>query len=172
MLGVLGIGLRKLTGRTPFPVRLTMAKRELEKVLQHGHEAGILAAGQRVLASRLLEVGNRRAVSFGVAKSRMAVVDLPIDLEKARGEARRRNHSIILVKEQERIVGFLRYADLVTDYKSVEWRPVIQARYDDRHLRVLLRLYDAGSDVAVLSGDKGVLKGVVTRRQLIEPLIK
>jgi len=172
VLGALGVVLRKITGKTPFPVRLTMAKRELEKVLQAGQEAGILAAGQRKFARRLLEVGNRRAISFGVSVSRVAQVETPIDLDRAKNEARKCNHSIILVSQEERIVGYFRYADLLTTREPIHWQAISEAKADDRHLRVLLKLYDAGSEVALLKGEGGKPIGLVTRRQLLEPLIK
>lgn len=172
LLGGLGFVLRYLTGKTPFPVRLTMAKRELEKVLQDGHEAGILAAGQREFARRLLEVGNRRAISFGVSISRIAQVQLPIDVTQAKNEARKHNHSIILVSDNDKIVGYLRYVDLLSAVRPIRWQAVSDAKVEDRHLSVLLRLYDVGSEVALLKGESGSLKGIVTRRQLIEPLMK
>ena len=172
LLGALGVLLRKITGKTPFPVRLTMAKRELEKVLQDGHEAGILVAGQRKLARRLLEVGNRRAISFGVAISRVAEVKLPIDIDQAKNKARKCNHSIVLVSNSSQIVGYLRYADLFSEEASNRWHSICEAKAEDRHLRVLLKLYDTGSDVAVVRESNGIVKGIVTRRQLIEPLMK
>lgn len=172
VLGLLGLGLQRITGQTPFPVRLAMARSELEQVLRHGHEAGILAAGQRFLAQRLLEVGNHNAVSYGVSVDRLAVVQTPIDVREARHRARRCNHPIVLVQRGKRIIGFLWYADLISSEPILEWNPVVKARVEDRHLQVLLRLYDAGSEVAVLRGEGGVVKSVVTRRQLIQPLIK
>ena len=172
VLGLLGLGLQRITGQTPFPVRLAMARSELEQILRHGQEAGILAAGQRFLAQRLLEVGNQAAISFGVSVDRFAVVNTPIDVTEARHRARRCNHPIVLVQRAGRIVGFLWYADLCTREPVLEWNPVVRARLEDRHLQVLLRLYDAGSEVAVLRGDGGVVKSVVTRRQLVQPLIK
>ncbi len=172
VLGVLGLGLQKITGQTPFPLRLAMARNELEQVLRHGHEAGILAAGQRNLAQRLLEVGNQPAISFGVPANRFATVDAPIDVVEARHQARRRNHPIVLVQHGVRIVGFLWYADLCSREPMIEWNRVVNARVEDRHLQVLLRLYDAGSEVAVLRGEGGKVKSVVTRRQLVQPLIK
>lgn len=173
VLGLLGLGLQRFTGQTPFPVRLAMAKSELEQVLRHGHEAGILAAGQRLLAQRLLEVGNQPAVSFGVPVDRFAVVNLPIDVTEARYRARRCNHAIVLVQRVGRIVGFMWYADLCAPEPTLEWNPVVRARLEDSHLHVLLRLYDAGSEIAVLRGEGGgAIKSVVSRRQLVLPLIR
>lgn len=172
VLGLLGRGLQRITGQTPFRLRLAMARGELDQVLRDGHEAGILAAGQRSLAQRLFEVGNQSAVSFGVPASRLAVVSAPVDLADARHQARRRNHPIVLVKRGNRIIGFLWYADLCVEEPSLELGPVIRGNVTDRHLGVLLRLYDAGSDLAVLYDERGEVRCVVTRRQLLQPLIK
>ena len=171
-LGMLGRVLQKITGQTPFRLRLAMARGELDQVLRDGHEAGILAAGQRSLAQQLFEVGNQRAVSFGVPADRLATVDAPIDVDAARHQARRRNHPIVLVRRSRRIVGAICYADLCVRQPVLEIKPVIRGRTSDRHLQILLRLYDAGSDVAVLFDEAGEVRCVVTRRQLLQPLIK
>lgn len=172
LLGLLGGLLQRVTGETPFRWRLAMARGELDQVLRQGHEAGILAAGQRALAQRLFEVGNRSVISFGVPAHRLAVVEAPVDVETARHRARRHNHPIVLVHRKGRIVGFLWYADLCVRDPLIKLMPTIRARVSERHLRVLLRMYDAGSEVAVLMDDQGEVRGVVTRRQLLQPLIK
>ncbi len=172
LLGFLGRVLQRITGQTPFRLRLAMARGELDQILRDGHEAGILAAGQRSLAQRLFEVGNQMAVSFGVPANRLTTVMAPIDVTEARNQARRRNHPIVLVQRGKRIIGFLWYADLCVREPSLELGPVIRGKVTDRHLRVLLRLYDAGSDVAVLFDERGEVRCVVTRRQLLQPLIK
>ncbi len=172
LLGMLGRGLQRITGQTPFRLRLAMARGELDQILRDGHEAGILAAGQRSLAQRLFEVGNQTAVSFGVPANRLAIVAAPVDVEEARRQARRRNHPIVLVTRGTRIIGFLWYADLCVDKPNIDLGPVIRGKVSDRHLSVLLRLYDAASDVAVLFDEQKNVKSVVTRRQLLQPLIK
>ncbi len=171
-LGVLGRGLQWITGQTPFRVRLAMARGELDQVLRHGHEAGILAAGQRSLAQRLFDVGNQPAVSFGVPVNRFAMVEAPVNIDEARRQARRQNHPIVLVQRSDGIIGFLWYADLCMGEPNLELNPVIRGRVEDRHLQVLLRLYDAGSEVGVLFDERGEVRCVVTRRQLVQPLIK
>ncbi len=172
ILGWLGRGLQRITGQAPFRLRLAMARGELDQVLRHGHEAGILAAGQRSLAQRLFEVGNQSAISFGVPADRFAMVQDPVDVDEARHKAHRCNHPIVLVQRDDRIIGFLWYADLCIRQPSLDLNPVIRGRVEDRHLGVLLRLYDAGSEVAVLLNDQGEVRCVVTRRQLVQPLMK
>jgi CBS domain containing-hemolysin-like protein len=149
-----------------------MARGELDQVLRHGHEAGILAAGQRSIAQRLFEVGNQSAILFGVPVDRLAIVSTPINVRLARNEARRHNHPMILVQNQSGIVGFLWYADLCSDDPDLEFQTVLNGHVEDRHLQVLLSLYDVGSEIAMLKDDQGKIRGVVTRRQLMQPLIK
>jgi len=171
VLGLLGSALRLLTGETPFRLRLAMARGDLDRLLRAGHEAGILAAGQRSLAQNLFDIGNQLAIQFGVRPDRLAVVDSPVDLDVARREARRHNHPLVLVKRRGRIIGFYRFADLVHRDAVPDPQAVVRCNASDRHLNVLLNLYDAHSDVAVLYDPAGQLRGVVTRRQLVEPLL-
>ncbi len=172
LLGLLGALLSWFTGQTPFRLRLAMARGELDQLLKAGHEAGILAAGQKTLAQNIFEVGNQRAVSFGVLPQRLPMVEAPVDPVAAAHQSRRRNHPIVLVRQTGRIIGYVRYADLCAGTASVELKPVIRGRVTDRHFRVLLRLYDAGSEVAVLFDERGDMRNVVTRRQLLQPLVK
>lgn len=172
ILGLLGRGLQLVTGQTPFRLRLVMARGELDQLLRHGHEAGILAAGQRSLAQKLFEFGNQSAISFGVPADRLAMVEAPLDPVLTRCQTRRRNHAIVLVQRSKSIIGFVWYADLCVADQQAEIRPVIHGHVGDRHLQILLRLYDAGSEVAVLLDERGAVRGVVTRRQLVQPLIK
>jgi len=171
VLGLLGTALRLLTGETPFQLRLAMARGDLDRLLRAGHEAGILAAGQRNLAQNLFDIGSQSAIQYGVRPERLAVVDAPVDLDVVRREARRHNHPLILVRNRDRIIGFYRFADIVHQDTGPDPHAVVRCNATDRHLDVLLNLYDAHSDVAVLYDSAGSLRGVVTRRQLVEPLL-
>ncbi|MCO8120336.1 CNNM domain-containing protein [Stieleria sp. TO1_6] len=172
LLAALAVALRALTGQTPFRLRLAMARGELAQVLRAGEEAGILHAGQRSLAGQLFDVGNQLAISFAVPLGRLSTVRLPIDRESIASEARRRNHPIVLVLRGDRIVGYLRYSELLTGEGKVEVRPVIRVSLTERHLTTLLRLYDVAGEVALLCDEHGDARSVVTRRQLLQPMIK
>lgn len=171
LLALLGNALQAMTGETPFRINLTMARGDLNRVLRDGHEAGILTTSQRSLAQNIFEIGNQAAVQFGVRPDRLAVVDTPVDLATARHQARRCNHPIILVRRRGRIVGFYRFSDLIGKETAPDYLPIVRGSVGDRHLGILLRLYDVNSDVAVLYDSGGKLAGVVTRRQLLQPLM-
>ncbi|MEM9826932.1 MAG: CNNM domain-containing protein [Planctomycetota bacterium] len=172
VLSYLGRLLQQITGQPAFRVSLMMGRGELDRVLKDGHEAGILEPGQRILATKLFEVGQRSAISFGVPVGRLATVETPIDIDAARHLARRHNHPIILVRREQTIIGFIWYADLCTQDPKYPIQPVVMGRTGERHLAMLLRMYDAGTDVAVLRDEKNQVRSVVTRRQLVQPLMK
>lgn len=171
-LGLLGVVLRLITGRTPFQVRLGMGRQELDQVLLAGQEAGLLADGQRQFSHRLFEIGNVPAMRFGVPLDRLASVQADSDAAEARQEARRCNHPIVLVRRSDEIIGFAHYADLSVGGATLQPSPVVRGKVTDRHLEILLALYDARSEVAVLTDDNGQAVTIVTRRQLLIPLIK
>lgn len=165
LLGVLGNVLRLLTGETPIRLRLSMQRSELEQVLRQGHEAGVLAAGQRRLARNVFELGNEAAIRFGVSQTRLAVVQEPVAIDVAKKESHRKGQSIILVARRKKIIGFIRFAELEID-GQVTVHPVIRCQQDESHLAVLYKLYDAQKHVAVLIDSTGRTQAVVTRRQL------
>ncbi|MEM9589404.1 MAG: CNNM domain-containing protein [Planctomycetota bacterium] len=171
VLGLLGNVLRFLTGQTPFRTSMAMARGELDQLMRAGQEAGILGARQRSLAQGVFEIGNQPAISFGVPTDRLAVVAEPIDLDAARQKARRKNHPMVLVGDPDRITGFFWYADLCVRDPKVKPLPVIRGLTTDRHLQLLLRLYDSRSDVAVLYDERGKVRSVVTKRQLLQTLV-
>lgn len=172
LLGLLANALQLITGETPFRVRLGMARRELEQVLREGHEAGILAGSQRVLAQNVFEIGNQPAVRFGVPMDRLASTQEDSGRDVAQAAARRQGHPIVLVQRNKEVVGFLLYADLLCESDGgLPILPVVKANSKDKLLSVLLRLMDAGSDVAVLIDPDGKTRSVVTRRQLLLPLM-
>jgi CBS domain containing-hemolysin-like protein len=164
-LGLLGNLLRLLTGETPIRLRLSMQRSELEQVLRQGHEAGVIAAGQRHLAKNVFEIGNQPAIRFGVTPERLAVVQDPVSIDEAKKQAHRKGQSIVLVQRRKRIIGFLRFVELEVDNQIVI-RPIVRCEQDESHMAVLYKLYDAKTDVAVLVDSGGRTQAVVTRRQL------
>ncbi len=169
-LGFLGTALSKLTGKAPFQLRVAMQRAELDQVLREGHEAGVLAGGQRSLAQNIFEVGNEPAIRFSVPVHRLAIVSLPLDIASAKSEARRKSHPIVLVKKGQKLVGCLQFAKLQLE-SDPQIEPVIECSQDEHHLQVLLKLYESGSDVAVLVDSTRKPCGILTQQQLIQSFL-
>lgn len=170
ILGILGNLLRLITGETPIRLRLSMQRAELEQVLRQGHEAGVLAAGQRRLAKNIFEIGNQPAIRFGVSLDRVAVTQDPVSIEAAKKEAHRRGQSIVLVQRRKKIIGFVRFAQLHIDQR-VNIEPIVRCSQDESHLAVLYKLYDTGAHIAALVNAAGRTQAIVTRRQLLRSLL-
>ncbi|QDT58494.1 hypothetical protein SV7mr_09870 [Stieleria bergensis] len=170
LLALLGKALSLLTGQTPFRLRLAMARGDVAQLLRAGEEAGILHAAQRTMAEHLFETGNEPALSFAVPVQRLAAVDAGVDVATAQSAARRKNHPILLVSEAGQIKGYVRYAELIGQQTLPASRPVVTASVAERHFTTLLRMYDSGSEVALLQDENQVTRSVVTRRQLLQSL--
>lgn len=165
LLGLLGNLLRLITGETPIRARLSMQRAELEQVLQQGHEAGVLAAGQRQLVRRIFDVGNCPAIRFGLPPGRVPLLSEPFSIDQAKRLMHRHGQSILLVQRRRRIVGYLRLVELVAD-QPVRIRKLVRCAPDEAYLAVMYKLHDAGCRVAVLVDTAGRLQGVVSYRQL------
>ena len=65
-----------------------------------------------------------------------------------------------------------KHADVMVGSGALTVESVVRGRTTESHLKILLRLYDAISDVAVLYDAENQAKCVVTRRQLLSRLTK
>ncbi len=170
LLWLLSRALRTLTGETPFQTRLAMQRSELEQVLKEGHEAGLLAGGQRALALNIFETGHEPAIRYGVPIDRLPIIHTPINIATAKSEARRKASPLILVIRRAKIIGCLHFAKLELQ-RSISVDPVVECSQDESHLRVLLKLYECQSDVAVLVDHAGKPVRAVTQQQLIQSFL-
>lgn len=173
VLGILARGLRIFTGQGPFQDRLLMARSELELVFREGQESGLLAGSQRRLAQNIFSIGNQPAVRAAVPLHRWEIIPSPASCLAAKAAARKQGHPLVLVGDRDRLVGALAYADLMhaDDRGSAALQPIVFSSTTEKHLSVLLRLYESNAEVAVLVDPVGKKRWVVTRRQLTQPLL-
>lgn len=173
LLGLMGQLLSLLTGETPFRVQLAFARTELQRVFREGHEAGLLGTRQRTFAQNVWEVGTRPAFAYAVPPDRLPMISDPSRLERARLEARRQGHYLILVRRGRTIQSYIRYAELRLRGSDgqVQLHDVVHVPMESDHLDVLMQLVQHDSEVAALDDPQGKVRAVVTRRQLLEPLL-
>ncbi|MEZ6092328.1 MAG: CNNM domain-containing protein [Pirellulaceae bacterium] len=164
------------TGPTPFQSRQSMARGELQQMLRHGHNIGLLKASQQRTAQNMWQVGERPAIAFAVPPDRLARITPRATLEEAITAARRQGHPLILVEDSKRrkTIGYIRYPDLSAGQKTLQdcIRPIVKTSEKANNLEVLFALYDQDSDIAELVDTNGKVTAIVTRRQLQEPLMR
>lgn len=168
--------LSSFTGGTPLQSRQSMARSELQQLLRHGQNIGLLKESQQRTAQNIWHVGEKPAIAFAVAPDRLARVRQDASPEEAITAARRQGHPLIIVEHPQtgETIGYVRYADLASATKPLTRcvGPCIQVDENANNLEVLIKLYDQNSDVAELVDSQKQAVALVTRRQLQEPLMR
>jgi putative hemolysin len=173
----LGWLLEKLVGQTPLRIKLTLARQELQEVLDEGQEAGILYPVQRQLAQRLFANASQDVMQFGTPLHRVAAVPLGADKGTALRLARRQQQAVVPVRQAdgESLVGYVRVIDLLLDASTktvTAVRPLMRLRRTESHLTALMMLQAENVDLALIEDLKGNPVGVLFRDQLIDPLLQ
>ncbi len=164
-----------LVPESPELVRLKLARRELERVLEEGHEAGILHPAQRSFAQAI----------FHLAKRPVSTYTLPLgDVPRARANmsrdeilqlARRCRLAAVPVESvdgQRRLIGYYRVIDLRLHASGDDalLRPLMTIHETDSYLTALTRMHGSHESLAQVVGDSGRAVGILTAKRLHEPL--
>ena len=178
LLWGMGRCLRWLLGEAPERVQLSLARKELARVLAEGQEAGILSPAQRQLAQGLFAVANLPVTRFCLPPARVATVRLGTKKSAVLRLARRYRMAAIPVEEgknrQRKLVGYLRVADLcVSDAKTIEQvRPLMEISHTDSHIAALIRLQSEREMLARVVDPQGETVGLITAGRLTKPLFR
>ncbi|NQT37977.1 MAG: DUF21 domain-containing protein [Planctomycetes bacterium] len=176
LLGALDKVLQKLVRRSPEQVKLALVRRELQQVLEEGHDVGILRPHQFRLARGI----------FAVAKQPVARFVEPLaHVPRARSDApraeilqlaRRYRIANVAVEDATRpghLTGYVRVIDLCLESSSaaVPIRPLLEIAATDMHLTALTKLEDAEEPLARVLDVAGETIGLVTAKALRESLL-
>ena len=166
--------VRYVLGESPEHVRLTLARRELARVFDEGHEAGILNPVQRSLAQNLFATAESPVAAVTTPLARVVSVPLGARAAAVADLAARRLTPVLPVRDGGELVGYVRMIDLALgNRESVDAvRPLITIPQTDNHLSALMTLQAAGEMMARVVNERGETVGVVTLRQLHELLFR
>jgi CBS domain containing-hemolysin-like protein len=163
--------------QTPETVRLTIARRELRRVLEEGHEAGILRPAQHELARGIFAVA-KQSVSHSLTPLK-EIPRAPADATRSqiRQLAWRHQQPYVLMEDQRdpgRLNGYVMVIDLELNPSSQVGpvRPLLRMGPTDNHLDALMRLHSQGETIAEVVDDTGRTLGIVTAHSLREPLLR
>ncbi len=175
LLWLMGRLLELIVGESPVRVLERIARSELQRVLEEGHEAGILEPAQRQLARGVFRVASEQAVKWMTPLARVgAVSDSSSFADVMRAFKRSRVPQIVVTRgKSQNLVGYLRWADL--NLNTGNWRdatrPLIAIRHDESHLIALVRLYNRAETLGEVVDGTGKTIGVVAADDLLEPLL-
>ena len=177
LLWVLSKTFQWMMGVTPQPLRMILARRELERVLIEGHEAGILRPTQRSLTQGLLSVANKPIQQFVTPAGRVPRAHCGMAKADIIRLARRHRLPAIPLEEsaaRRKLIGYLRLADLCLDRSDQlpPVRPLVDVPASDTYLAALTRLMRSTEMLGRVISPEGQTVGFVTARQLSETLFR
>jgi CBS domain containing-hemolysin-like protein len=176
LLWLLGQLLQWLLGQAPLRIRLTLARKELQQVLEEGHEAGILEPAQRNLAQSLFAVASREVRDICTPVGRMASIRLGAKKSEVYRVARRQGVSEAPVVDANgrELIGYVRIVDLHLDpsdcVDSFRTLPTVNAT--EAHIAALIQMQSNKEELARVVDDSGETVGLLYASELTEPLFR
>lgn len=167
----------RLLAEPPEQVRLRLARRELERVLEEGREAGILHPSQVKLARGVLAAAAHPVTRCLVPLSEVVRVQKNMCREEVCRLARSHEVPEIPVEDTDakaRLIGYVRVIDLrLAPSEGLEpIRPLIEIPHTDSHVDALMRIESAQEGLARVVDAEGQTLGILTARRLREPLFR
>jgi len=177
LLYALSKGLELLAGESPQSVQLTLARRELQRVFEEGHEAGIIRPAQRGLAQGLFAVANQPLGSVAIPAGRVVRVNLNMSKADMRRLAKRHRMAVLPVEKPEGsrpLIGYVQVVDLYLDPSDSPppLRPLLEFQDNETYLTGLMRLETSGEGLAAVTGAGGKTVGFLTPHHLSERLFR
>ena len=169
--------LARFLGEAPQEVRLKLARRELRRILEEGHAAGILHPAQRALAQGIFAVANVTVGHYAVPVAGVPRARDDMSKDDMLRLARRYRLAVVPVESAGNpgeLVGYHRVVDLALDPSPEPGSPHPLMEIPDTiaHLGALMRMRSGRHGLAKVVGGEGETLGVVTAEQLTEPLWK
>ena len=167
--------LRKLIHRSSEQVRTTLARRELRRILEEGHEAGILHHTQRMLAQGIFAIASQPVGRLLTPLAQLPRARATMSREEVFRLASRYRLPAVTVEAADgsrQLIGYLRVVDLAI-YEGEGLGPLLPLEMiaeRTTHLAALMRMQSAKEELAAVINDQGRTIGVVTVDQLREPL--
>lgn len=172
----LGLAVQTLTGKRPLFVRLALARKELQEVLQEGHEAGVLRPAQRDLAQNLFVIAERPLSSYCRPASRIVTTRRGEAKDEVLRMARRQRVDVMPVGQEEggELEGYLRVVDLyLSDEDTVQTtRPLMKLDSKATPIHALIQLQSQKEELARVVDEQGKTVGLLYSRDLAKLLVR
>lgn len=176
LLWLLNRTLARLLGESPEKVRLRIARRELQGILEEGHEVGILYPVQKKLASSIFDSADHTVRRYMAPLSEVARAHADMSRSDILGLASRLNLSEVPIEDpgfQKELTRYVRVIDLalsgMEDTGVV--RPMIAISAEVAPIEALIRMHTEQENMARVVDAEGRAIGILyasrLRRQLL-----
>ena len=175
LLCLLNRFLARLVAESPEQVQLTLARRELQRVLEEGREAGILHDAQQLLARAIFNLAKQPAARFATPLRDVPRARFNMTAAAVLRLARRYRIAAVAVEDgRRRLTGYVRVIDLVLapGNELGPVRPLLEIREDDTYVTALARMQSTKESLAQVVDAGGQMTGILTIGSLREPLLQ
>lgn len=169
--------LERLLGQSPEKVRLTLARKEVQQVLEDGMEAGILHPTQRHLGQSFFLVASKSVSEFCTPTVRVQSIKLQATREEALRFARQKRVADIPVfdKTRNNLVGYVRTVDLlvVKETKSLSevMREFKEVKAKELFGETIMQMQAERETIRKVVSPRGKTVGLLSMDQLTDPLL-
>jgi CBS domain containing-hemolysin-like protein len=175
ILWLLGRGLRLLMGEAPEQLQLSLARQELHRVFDEGHDAGVLRPAQRRVAQGMLALADDPLTKYCVPMSRLVSVHLHAPKADVLRIARRNHATLLLVTESygRRVLGYVRLLDLHgSEVQRVEsYRVLTRISKFTSPITALTTLQSQREPLARVADAQGHTVGLLLTENLVNQLL-
>ena len=164
--------LSRLVAKTPEQVRLAIARRELRRALEEGHEEGILYPAQRELAQGIFAVATNPITGFLAPLGEVPRARAGSSKADVLRLAQRMNVAAVPIEESGRLLGYVRVVDLKLDRSDqvAPLRPLLKIPHTDAQIDALMRMHAAKESLAQVVDAQGRVLGMILASRLRQPL--
>jgi len=173
----MGKMLKHLLGESPEKIRLILARKEVQQVLEDGLEAGILHPTQRHLSQSFFLVASKRVDEFSTPRSEVKSISIGSTRAEALKFARSKRYSDIVLFDGPRnnYVGYVRTVELLLSQTDESPRDLIRSFVDVRPSELfgetIMQMQAEQETVRRVVGSAGQTVGLLFIDQLTAPLL-
>ena len=177
LLWGMGRLLKQLLGESPEKIRLILARKEVQQVLEDGLEAGILHPTQRNLGQSFFLVASKRVAEFCTPISEIKALKLNATREEALKFARVKQYSDIVLFDGARsnVVGYVRTVDLLISQIQKAPKDCLRDFNDVNRNELfgetVMQMQSERETVRRVVGSAGETVGMLFIDQLTDPLL-
>lgn len=177
-LWTFGRALERWLGQSPEQVRLTLARRELEQILQEGQEVGLLHPAQRELGQNFFLVAAIPIEQNCVNIKNVHSLPLGSSVQRALyfADRFRLEHVLLYQRRKANLVGYVRTVDLLLspnrEVPIENPRPLKTLVASEHTGEAIMHMQTERIELATVVNAKDQVVGVVSLNDLTEPLFK
>lgn len=159
-------------GKMPLQIRPALARQELQRVLEEGREAGVLAKIQQDMSQNLLAYGGKPLRNFCLPLRGLPLVEEFAERSDLLETIRRSTYSIVGVRRQDgQLIGYYRVIDILTEPEKPTLQPIPTLQAEQSHISALTQMQYQHADLARVIDQRGNQIGIVTHRRLADLML-